>query len=112
MPHQISQSSVDIATHCAYECEHCADQCYGSSHMAECGRLARDSAEICSAIAGFMSRSSRFIPSLVSSCVEICEACASECEKHNAEHCRKCAEACRRAAEEFRKISEVAAART
>lgn len=37
MVHKIAQSSVDIAVHCAYECEHCVDQCLGN--MAECARL-------------------------------------------------------------------------
>lgn len=85
MPHQIAQSSVDIATHCAYECEHCADQCLGS--MAECARLCRDCAQMCWTSAAYMSRGSRFIPQVVRSCIDIREACASECEKHQAEHC-------------------------
>lgn len=31
MAYKISQSSVDIAVHCAYECEHCKDACLGSA---------------------------------------------------------------------------------
>lgn len=113
MPHGgDSKSSVDITVHCAYECEHCADQCYSEPQMAECGRLARDAAEICWSIAGFMSRGSRFIPSLAKSCIEICEACASECEKHESEHCQNCAKACRQVSAEYQKIANVAAART
>ena len=108
MPHQKYQSSIDAAVHCAYECEHCADTCLGS--MAECARLCRDCADICWTIAGFMSRGSRFIPSIVDSCIEICEACASECEKHDNEHCQNCAKACRNAVEQYKKITDVAAA--
>ena len=37
MAHRIPQSSVDIAVHCAYECEHCEDSCLGS--MPECALL-------------------------------------------------------------------------
>ncbi len=56
-----------------------------------------------------MSRGSRFIPQIVRSCIDICEACASECEKHtDSPHCQKCAQACRLAAEEYRKIVSVA----
>lgn len=68
MAHKIAQSSVDIAIHCAYECEHCADQCLGS--MAECARLCIDCADMSWAAAAYMSRGSRFIPQIVNSCIE------------------------------------------
>jgi len=56
-----------------------------------------------------MSRGSRFIPQIVRSCIDICEACASEYEKHtDSPHCQKYAQACRRAAEEYRKIATIA----
>ena len=63
MPHNIEnyKSSLDTTVHCAYECEHCADECYSEPKMAECSRLARDAADICWSIAGFMSRGSRLI---------------------------------------------------
>jgi hypothetical protein len=58
-----------------------------------------------------MSRGSRFIPNVVRSCIDICEACASEYEKHDDEHCQNCAKACRTAVEEYRKVAGVAATR-
>lgn len=107
MPHKISQSSVDIAVQCAYQCEHCEEACLGS--MPECARLCRDCADICWLSAAFMSRGSRFSTQILRSCIDICEACASECEKHpDSPHCQKCADACRRAALEYRKIATVA----
>lgn len=108
--HPADQSSVDIVVHCAYEAEHCADQCIDDPMMAACARLCRDCAQICWTTAGFMSRSSRFIPALARTCLEICEACATECEKHDSEHCKKCAIACRTAAAMYKKIVMVGAA--
>ena len=107
MAHHASQSSFDIAVHCAYECEHCADSCIGDEMMAECARICRDCADICWTASAFMSRGSRFIAQLVNTCIPICEACAAECEKHDSEHCRKCAVACRSAADGYRKIATV-----
>jgi len=107
MPHQNDQSIIDAAVGCAYECEHCVDACLGS--MTQCARVCRDCADICWASAAYISRGSRFIPQIVRSCIEICEACATECEKHKDNpHCQKCAQACRRAVEEYRKVASVA----
>jgi hypothetical protein len=48
MVHHASQSSVDVAMHCAYECEHCAGSCMGNEMMTECPRTCRECADICS----------------------------------------------------------------
>lgn len=107
MPHQDYQSILDAAIHCAYECEHCADACLGS--MPDCARACTDCAQICWASASYMSRGSRFIPQVVRTCIEICDACAIECEKYpDNPHCQKCAQACRQASAEYKKVASVA----
>ncbi len=107
--HEEYQSSFDVAMYCAVECEHCAEACIGHAEMVQCARTCLDCAEICRTAAIYMVRGSRFIPHLVGTCVEICEACAKECEKYDQPHCQKCAQACRQAVEAYRKITTVAA---
>ncbi|ACK68652.1 protein of unknown function DUF326 [Gloeothece citriformis PCC 7424] len=109
MPAQQHESILDAAILCAKECEHCADACLDeNNNMAECIRLCRDCSQMCWVSAGYISRGSRFIPQIVRSCIEICQACASECEKHDDDHCQKCAQTCRQAAEEYQKVANVA----
>jgi hypothetical protein len=107
MPHQQHQAILDIATHCAYECEHCSDACLGD--MPDCAKVCRDCAQMCWTTASFISRASRFIPQIVNACIAVCEACAEECEKYpDNPHCQKCAEACRQAVDQYRKVSNLA----
>ncbi|MGM0804664.1 MAG: four-helix bundle copper-binding protein [Bacillota bacterium] len=89
------------------ECNHCFDACLNEEDvkmMAECIRLDRACADICSFAATAMSSNSPFINEICSLCAQICEACGNECKKHDHEHCQRCAEACFKCAEACRRM--------
>lgn len=103
MAHEKNQSLLEMLSHCAAECSHCATACIEETDvkaLVRCIKLNIDCAEICQVTASFVARDSEHAQHLLKECAEICEDCAAECEKHEyMEHCRKCAEACRHCAE-------------
>lgn len=107
--HEQHQELIQILHACAVECNHCFDACLQEEDVkmvAQCIRLDRECADICSFLEQAITRNSPFVSELASVCAKICEACGNECEKHtdHHEHCKRCAEACRRCAEACRSI--------
>jgi hypothetical protein len=96
---------IDAAGDCAQACVTDSDADLSEPHLAEmvsCIRLCLDCEDICTAVAGVLSRPATWDGSvlrpLVEACAAICGSCGEECERHapKHEHCRVCAEACRR----------------
>jgi hypothetical protein len=96
---------IDAAGDCAQACRTDSDADLSEPHLAEmvsCVRLCLDCDDICTAVAGVLSRPATWEDSvlrpLVEACAAICGSCGEECERHapKHEHCRVCAEACRR----------------
>lgn len=89
-------------TECILACNHCFDACLNEEqvgHMADCIRLDRDCADICSLLLQAIARNSPNVSVLAKACQEICEACAAEYSKHEHDHCQDCAKACTACAE-------------
>ena len=102
------KACIEACGKCVAICEHCAASClneHDAQHMAECIRLDRDCADVCSLAVRLMSRGSHFAAEICRVCAEVCEACGAECSKHEAEHCQRCAEHCQHCAEECRKMA-------
>ncbi len=96
---------IDAAGDCAQACGTDSDADLSEPHLAEmvsCIRLCQNCADVCTAIAGVLSRPAtwdgRVLRPLLEACAAICRSCGEECERHapRHEHCRVCAEACRR----------------
>jgi len=82
---------------CVSACDHCATaslQEENAAHLADCIRLTRDCADICSQSDRLLQRDSEIALQFLLLCEEICRKCAEECSKHDHEHCQKCAEVC------------------
>ncbi|SER34567.1 protein of unknown function [Gracilibacillus ureilyticus] len=91
------QKLLDTLHECMASCNHCFDACLQEENinkMAECIRLDRECADICSYLETAISRNSPFVKDLAAVCSKICTACGTECEKHDHDHCQKCAKAC------------------
>ncbi|WP_082341237.1 four-helix bundle copper-binding protein [Sporosarcina globispora] len=89
-------------------CNVCYDACLGEEDvkmMADCIRLDRECADICTFAAKSMQSNSQFAKGICTLCADICEACGKECNNHDYGHCQKCAEACFKCAEECRKMA-------
>ncbi|MCB9184188.1 MAG: four-helix bundle copper-binding protein [Flavobacteriales bacterium] len=83
---------------CITACEHCADRCLNEKDpamMADCIRLDRDCADICTLTARYLARDSAHKQAALRLCIAICQACEEECAKHQHDHCQRCAEVCR-----------------
>lgn len=88
----------------------CADACAAEPDVAErrdCIRMCSDTSDICTATYRVASRrtgsNEALLKSMLSLCVEACEACAGMCGHHDDDHCRRCAKMCRECAEDCRK---------
>jgi len=96
-----------MLAHCVVTCNYCFDACLREDDvkmMAECIRLDKACAEICSLALSQAASKSPFIGNLMHLCVKACEACADECGKHHhLDHCQECAEVCRQCAEACRR---------
>lgn len=82
---------------CITACEHCANACLDepdTAMLAECIRLDRDCADICTLTARYIGRGSMRAGDAVRLCADICRKCADECRHHDHAHCRKCAQVC------------------
>lgn len=91
------QVALNELQKCIIACNVCFDACLNEphvGHMADCIRLDRDCADICSLLSQAIARNSPNIAALAGACVEICRACAEECGKHEHDHCQQCAVAC------------------
>ncbi len=96
------QALIQTLLNCVSACEHCATACLQEEDvkmMANCIRLDRDCADICTQAVRLLQRDSNIAHQYLLLCEEICRLCADECGRHDAEHCRKCAEDCRACAE-------------
>lgn len=90
-----SKKCIEATIACAIACETCITDCIEAGNK-ECILICRDCADICSLVARFEARDSRFRKQLHDLCAAVCEACAIECSKHAHHHesCKVCAEAC------------------
>jgi hypothetical protein len=97
-------AAIDACTDAAQACTSCADACVAEEDVAalrDCIGLNLGCADVCGAIAGVLSRPTRYdnllIHGLLLACVLACASCAKECARHagHHDHCRICAEACR-----------------
>lgn len=105
MAHEQHAELIKALHDCAAACNHCFDACLQEEDvkmMAQCIRLDRECADICSYLEHAITRNSPFVSELAAVCATICEACGTECQKHDHEHCQKCAEACFKCAEACR----------
>ena len=103
MNHAVQQRLTD----CILACNHCFDTCLNeepAGQMADCIRLDRECADICSLLLQAITRNSSNVAVLAKACQEICEACAAECSKHDHDHCQACAKACTECAEACRQL--------
>ncbi len=94
-----------ILTHrlaeCIHACNDCMNGCLDEKHvsmMAECIRLDKECADICTATLALVHHGGYFAKEILSLCVKACKACADECSKHPEAHCTECAAACRECA--------------
>lgn len=86
---------------CMETCSCCFDECLREEDVtmaAECIRLDRECADMCTYLEQAIARTSPFVKELTDVCAVMCEACGKECEKHDHDHCQECAKACRPAA--------------
>lgn len=63
--------------------------------MAQCIRLDRVCAEVCSTVNQILITDYDNVQGLLDYCIEVCNECADECEQHEHQHCQDCAKACR-----------------
>lgn len=102
------QSFINILNECKNTSNHCFDACLKerdlNKKMAECIRLDRECADICSYLEQAIGRGSRYVKEIANLCATICQECADECKQHQHDHCQKCAEVCLKCAEECRKL--------
>ncbi|MBH0229172.1 four-helix bundle copper-binding protein [Halobacillus yeomjeoni] len=108
MSHENYQKVIDALHECMEACNHCYDACLQEDDinpMAQCIRLDRECADICSYLEQALVRGTPFAAQLANVCAEICEACGNECKKHNHDHCQKCAEACFKCADACKSIA-------
>lgn len=93
---QKKQELIRILGECVNSCNHCFSGCLKEDNvkmMAECIRLDKECAEMCSFMI-LMFHKSRFIDKYLELCISVCEACSEECEKYPHEHCKQCAQKC------------------
>ena len=93
---------------CMVACNHCFDACLQEDDvkmMAECIRLDRECADMCSYLMQAVERNSPFVSELAKVCAAICEACGNECKNHDHDHCQRCAEACFKCAEACKQVA-------
>jgi len=97
--------TIDALTDCAQACTADADDDLSEQNVAElvkCIRLCTDCADICTTMAGVLSRQTEYDANisrtLLEACAATCKSSGDECQQHAMmhEHCRVCAEACRR----------------
>jgi hypothetical protein len=97
MAHEQHRELIQALHECMTACNHCYDACLEEKElhkMANCIRLDRECAEICSYVEQAITRGTPFLSELTAICATICEACGAECKKHDHDHCQQCAEAC------------------
>lgn len=100
---------IRVLGECVSTCNHCFSACLKEDDvkkMAECIRLDKECAEVCSFTILMLHRS-KFTKKCVEFCQMVCEACAEECGKHDAEHCKRCAEKCKECAEKCSKFDDM-----
>lgn len=93
---------LDELMKCIAACETCADACLSEDNpatMADCIRINRHCADVCSTVARFVARDSQYIGAALQNCIIICNDCADTCSQHHHDHCQKCAEVCRNCVE-------------
>ena len=106
---------------CIQQCWECRDTCQTLlfNHCLEAGgahverthvTLMSDCMEICQAAADTMTRNSPAHAAVCTACAEVCEACAHSCEVIDDEHMRHCAEVCRACARTCREMGQMKAA--
>ncbi|WLV25224.1 four-helix bundle copper-binding protein [Aciduricibacillus chroicocephali] len=108
MEREHQESLIRTLQNCVKTCNICFEACLNEEHvemMADCIRLDRECAEVCSLLGQFVSRGSQFTTELAGLCAKVCEACGNECKKHNHEHCQRCAQICFACAEECHRIA-------
>ncbi len=103
---------MDACYACLVACNHCMNEDLKEQDvklLAQCIRLDRDCAALCSLAISAMASDSAFAKQICKLCAEVCMACATECEKHahHMEHCKDCAEACRKCANECGNMSKM-----
>jgi len=105
--------AIDAVSDCAQACAADIDADLSEDDLAEmvkCIRLCLNCADVCTAVAGVISRPGAYdgdvAEPLLQSCVAICQSCGDECERHaqHHAHCRVCAEACRRCEQACREL--------
>ncbi|WP_085505930.1 four-helix bundle copper-binding protein [Thalassobacillus devorans] len=107
MSHEKYSTVIETLHECMESCNHCYISCLGEEHvkeMAECIRLDRECADICSLFEQSLTRDTPYVQELAQLCAKACRDCGEECAKHDHDHCQKCAEACRKCADECEKL--------
>ena len=108
---------------CIQDCHECQVTCLATiQHCLRKGgvhadtrhiRVMMDCAEICSAAAGFMARSSDLHARTCAVCSEVCGQCAASCEKISGdEEMKACAQACWRCEASCREMAGQSAPET
>jgi len=97
---------IESLKECIDACNRCFDACLNEENvkmMADCIRLDRECADVCSFLEQAITRHSPFVEELINLCAVICQACGDECRKHTHDHCQKCADVCLMCADACRK---------
>lgn len=108
MLNQQYEECIQACLECMEACNTCYHACLKEEDvkmMANCIRLDRECADICSFAVKAMQTNSPFVEQICKLCAEICEACGNECNKHEHDHCKNCAESCFKCAEACRKMA-------
>jgi uncharacterized membrane protein len=105
--------AIDAVSDCVQACAADIDADLSEDNLAEmvkCIRLCLNCADVCTAVAGVISRPAAYdadvAKPLLQACVAICQGCGDECERHaqHHAHCRVCADACRRCEQACREL--------
>lgn len=100
---------IRVLGECVSTCNHCFSACLKEDDvkmMAECIRLDKECAEVCS-FTILMMHKSKFAAKYLELCKMVCEACAEECGKYQHEHCKRCAEKCKECAQKCQEFSDM-----
>ncbi len=101
---------------CIHQCWECRDTCQtllynhclvmGGEHVArDHVTLMSDCIQICQAAADFMTRNSAVHMAVCTACAEVCEACARSCAAIDCAEMQHCAEVCRACARTCHEMS-------
>lgn len=86
---------------CIHACNDCLNACLDEKNvaaMAECIRLDKECADVCSLTLNSVHGKGHFIVEILELCSKVCMRCAGECGKHSEVHCQECARICRECA--------------